>query len=516
MQSTQRVVILPHEPIAPIQADLHGHFTEHLGELVYPGICVPPDGSIANTGGIRQDVVEALKPLEIPVLRWPGGCFADDYHWRDGIGPRDQRPLRINRHWGMTEEPNHFGTHEFIAFCRALGAEPYFAANLGSGSPKEMRDWVEYCNFAGRSTLAEERRANGRESATSEPFGVRYWGIGNENWGCGGNISPEHYAEEYCRYRTYLSSYGDVRVEGIACGPNNADWDWTRRFMETVARGYGDRQRLVQGFAAHYYCGTAGSATHFTDSQWLELLARASAIEGVITGTRQLMDEWDPKRRIKLLMDEWGTWHPVESGKPPRGLYQQNTMRDACVAALTLDTFHRHADKLWMANIAQLINVLQALLLVEEDRVVKTPTFHVFDLYRPHKGATAVRFLTAADTLSDGEASAEWCRTRSLDRQPFRLPAVHGSASIRDGRICVTAVNCHPTQEVELEVELHRSRWRDPETATLAADDLRAANTFTEPARVTLGKTRPVSADAGLLRITVPPGGVVRVLAELE
>jgi len=511
METTQRVIVLPREPIAPIRPDLHGHFTEHLGELVYPGLCVPPDCAIPNTGGIRNDVVEALKPLEIPVLRWPGGCFADDYHWRDGIGPVERRPLRVNRHWGMTEEPNTFGTHEFMAFCRALGAEPYFAANLGSGSPGEFRDWVEYCNFAGRSTLADERRANGSDA----PFGIRYWGIGNENWGCGGHISPEHYAEEYCRFRTYLSSYSGTLAEGVACGPNNADWDWTRRFMETVAHGYGNRLRLVQGFAAHYYCGTAGTATRFTDSQWLELLSRAAAIEGVITGTRQIMDEYDPERRIKLFMDEWGTWHPVEAGKPPKGLYQQNTMRDACVAALTLDTFHRHADKLWMANIAQLINVLQALLLVEGDRVVKTPTYHVFDLYRPHKGATAVRFLSAADMVSDGEASAEWCRTRSLDRQPFRLPAVHGSASILDGRLCVTAVNCHPTQAVELEVELHRARWGEVEVTAFAAEEIRAHNSFEEPERVTMSSGQLHAAREGLLSVPLPPGGILRACGSL-
>lgn len=511
LQTTQRVIVLPEEPIGTINPYLHGHFAEHLGELVYPGICVPPDCPIPNTNGLRNDVLDALRPLRIPVLRWPGGCFADDYHWRDGIGPREQRPLRVNRHWGMAEEPNQFGTHEYVDFCRALGAEPYVAGNLGSGSPAELRNWVEYCNFGGRSTLADERRANGAEA----PFGIRYWGIGNENWGCGGHISPEHYAEEFCRFRSYVSGYPGSPVEAIACGPNNADWDWTRRCFEQLHHGYGNRLRLMDGFAAHFYCHTAGTATEYTEAQWLELLARAYAGEGVIAGTRQIMDEYDRERRIKLLLDEWGTWHPVEAGKPPRGLYQQNTIRDACVAALSLDLFHGFADRLFMANIAQLINVLQALLLVDEEHCIKTPTYHVFDLYRPHQGATAVRLLSAAETVTDGGASAEWCRTRYLDRQPFALRAVHGSASVRDGRLCVTAVNTHPTQPVELEVQLHQARWDEVEAVVLAADEIHAHNTFAEPERVKLSPATTVQARGELLRFEMPPGSVVRLRGAL-
>lgn len=507
----QRVVVAPEEPIGVIHPYLHGHFAEHLGELVYPGICVPPGCSIPNTNGIRNDVVAALRPLGVPVLRWPGGCFADDYHWRDGIGPVDQRPMRVNRHWGMAEEPNQFGTHEFVAFCRALGAEPYFAGNVGSGTPAELRDWVEYCNFAGRSTLADERRANG----AAEPFGIRYWGIGNENWGCGGDMSPEQYAGEFCRFRSYVSSYSGTEVRAIACGANNADWDWTRRFLERMRRHYQDRLRKVQGLAAHYYCGTAGTATEYTESQWLELLARAYAVEGVIAGHRQIMDEYDPERRIPLLLDEWGAWHPVEQGKPERGLYQQNTIRDACVAALSLDVFHNHADRLAMANIAQLINVLQALLLVEEDRCIKTPTFHVFDLYKAHQGAHAVRFETLAETVTDGEASAAWCRTRYLDRGPFALRAVHGSASVRENQVCVTAVNTHPTEPVELEVELYRARWSSAEATLLAADDIHAHNTFADPERVRLSPSQELAPDGDRVRVHLPAGSIVRVLGTL-
>ena len=510
MDSVQRVTVLPREEIGTVNPFLHGQFAEHLGELVYPGVFVGPDSPIPNDGGIRRDVVAALKPLEISVLRWPGGCFADTYHWRDGIGPAAGRPARVNVHWGMAPEPNGFGTHEFVAFCRAIGAEPYFAANLGSAAPEETRDWVEYCNFAGRSALADERRANG----APEPLGIRHWGIGNENWGCGGNMSPREYAEAFARHRSFVFEYPGAPVEAIACGPNEADWEWTRGVLETLrSRG---RLGMAQGLAGHYYCGTAGTATEYTEAQWLELLSKAAAIEGIITGHRAVLDEFDPERRIKLIFDEWGAWHPVEAGKPSGGLYQQNTVRDACVAALTLDTFHNHADKVYMANIAQLINVLQALLLVEGDRVIRTPTYHVFDLYRPHKGGRAVRLESASEVISDGGAQADRCRQCFRDRQPFGLRAVQGSATVKGGVLCVTAVNAHPTEPTELDLSLHAARLGAVEVVTLAADDIHAHNTFDRPEVVGLSAPSAVQAGGERVRIPLPPASVVRVTGPLQ
>jgi alpha-N-arabinofuranosidase len=371
---------------------------------------------------------------------------------------------------------------------------------------------VEYCNFAGRSTLANERRENGAE----EPFGVRFWGIGNENWGCGGLMSPEYYANQFCRFRGFVSDYSGTAAQAIACGQNNADWGWTRRFFAHMRDHYVSRLGRLQGYAAHYYCGTAGTATGYTEDQWLELLAKAHAIEGVITGCRAIMDEYEPERKIPLIFDEWGAWHPVETGKPAGGLYQQNTIRDACVAALTLDVFHNHADKLFMANIAQLINVLQALLLVEEDRCVRTPTYYVFDLYRPHKGAQAVRFESCADAVTDGGASAEYCRSRYLDRSPFALRAVHGSASLRDGELCVTAVNTHPTQTVDLEVELYRAAWSEVEVVALAADDIRAHNTFANPERVQLSAPQTGTARGSVLRHGMSAASVLRLRGRIS
>lgn len=509
MDSVQRITVLPDETIGVINPYLHGHFAEHLGELVYPGIYVGRDSTIPNTSGIRNDVVEALKPLDIPVLRWPGGCFADTYHWRDGIGPIADRPKRVNVHWGMAPEPNHFGTHEFISFCRAIGAEPYFAANLGSAPPKETRDWIEYCNFEGSSTLADERRANGH----TEPFRVRYWGVGNENWGCGGHMTPEQYANEFARYRTSVFNYPDAPVEAIACGPNEWHWDWTRGVFETLAKH--NRLRLMQGFAGHYYCWTAGNATEYTQDQWLELLSKAAAMEGIVTGHRAIMDEYDPERKIKLIYDEWGAWHPVEKGKPTGGLYQQSTIRDACVAALTLDIFHNNADKLFMANIAQMINVLQAVLLVEEDRVVKTPTYHVFDLYRPHKGAQAVRLVSSAETVSDGGASAEHCRRCYRDKQPFALRAVQGSASIKDGILCVTVVNSHPSEPVDLDVEIPKGHMETAEVVALKTSDIHDHNTFTRPDLVKLSCPQTLRASGSHLRVSLSPASVTRIMGKL-
>jgi alpha-N-arabinofuranosidase len=509
MDSIQRITVLPEENIGTINPYLHGHFAEHLGELIYPGIFVGEESAIPNTGGIRNDVVEALKPLEIPVLRWPGGCFADRYHWRDGIGPVSSRPSRVNTYWGMEAEPNHFGTHEFMAFCRLLGAEPYFAANLGSAPPEETRDWIEYCNFGGRSTLANERRSNGQD----EPYKISYWGIGNESWECGGNMTPEQYANEFARYRTFAQNYPGTQIEAIACGPNKWDWEWTRGVFETLK--YRKRLHMMQGFAGHYYCWTAGTATEYSDDQWLELLSKAAAMEGIVTGHRAIMDEYDPERKIKLIYDEWGAWHPVEKGKPPLGLYQQNTIRDACVAALTLDIFHNHADKLFMANIAQMINVLQAVLLVEGDRVIKTPTYHVFNLYKPHKGAQAVRLISSAEAISDGGSFAEHCRKCYRDKQPFELKAIQGSASVRDGVLCVTAVNSHPAQPVEVALEVHKSRLEAAEVVALSADDIHDHNTFDQPDIVKLSPARTVQGSGGCLRVPLPPASVARIIGRL-
>ncbi|HEV2472427.1 MAG TPA: alpha-L-arabinofuranosidase C-terminal domain-containing protein, partial [Chthonomonadales bacterium] len=372
---------------------------------------------------------------------WPGGCFADDYHWRDGVGPAERRPRRVNMHWGNVIETNQFGTHEFIRLCRAAGAQPYLCGNVGSGTPQELRDWVEYCNFPGGSSLSDERRANGAEA----PFGVRYWGVGNENWGCGGSFTPEDYGTEYRRFAGYLRDWGGTALFRIACGPNGNDLEWTRRFFRKLKSDYGDGP-CVHGFSAHYYTwnahGKYGSATEYNKEQWYGLLGQSLRMEDLVVQQRLAMDEVDPYGKIGLIVDEWGTWHPSTSGKNPKFLWQQNTVRDGLVAALTLDIFNRHADKVVMGNIAQTINVLQALLLTEEHKLIKTPTYHVYDLYSPHQGGRAVRLESSSPHISylDDGAAAE-------------IASVAGSASIKNDLCTVTLVNVHAEEPMELVIK---------------------------------------------------------------
>jgi len=446
------VTVLLDEPIGTISPRLYGHFAEHLGCCVNQGLWVGEDSPIPNVAGLRSDVLEALKRLNVPVLRWPGGCFADDYHWEDGVGPRERRPRRVNIWWGENVEDNSFGTHEFLNLCRQLGAEPYLAGNVGSGTPREMRDWVEYCNFAGDSTLARRRAENG----SPQPFNVTHWGVGNENWGCGGNFCPEDYAAEYKRFETYLRDFSGHKLFLAACGPNGNDAAWTRRFFEKLA-GF----PRIHGFAAHYYTwnreGQFGTATEFTTEQYYGLLHKAMGMEQLIVEQRALLDELRPQNKVELIVDEWGTWHPPEPGRHPLHLFQQNTMRDALVASMTLDVFHRHADKLYMANIAQMVNVLQALVLTSEDRMVLTPTYHVFDMYRPHKGATSVRVESDA------------------------LPGLSASASINDHVLTLSVTNPHATSPLDATLRLRDGHFNEMAVTELSHKYIQAHNTFDMP-----------------------------------
>ena len=484
---SSRVRITTHfdQPLAIIRPELYGHFAEHLGGCIDGGIWVGEDSPIANFGGIRSDVLDALRQLHPPVLRWPGGCYADDYHWEDGIGPRASRPRRVNLWWGQGIETNGFGTHEFIQVCRTLGAEPYVAANLGSGSPREMREWMEYCNFAGDSALASRRAANG----SPVPFGVRYWGIGNEAWGCGGNFSPEDYAAEYKRFATYTRDFGGTRPYLIACGPDGNDADWTTRFFSKLGRF-----PQISGFAAHYYCGTAGeSATQYDVNGWYELIEKSSRIEKLIHDQRALLDQFDPQRKIGLIVDEWGTWHAPAPGRNPAHLWQQSTLRDGLVAALTLDIFNRNAEKLVMANIAQTVNVLQAMILTEEDRMLLTPTYHVFELYRSHQGGQSLR--------TDFEAPAISFAAGEEKRQ---IQGLSGSASIKGGTLTLSVVNPHAALPVEAEIDWGGVSMREASISVLTHDDLTAHNTFESP-----GNLRPqISAWQPADRHSFPPASV--------
>jgi alpha-N-arabinofuranosidase len=460
-----RITVCLDEPIAAINPNIYGHFAEHLGACIYGGIWVGEESPIPNVGGIRADVVEALKRIDPPVVRWPGGCFADDYHWRDGIGPREERPRRVNIWWGETIESNAFGTHEFLRFCRLIGAEPYICGNVGSGTPKELRDWVEYCNFPGDSTLAEQRRVNG----SAEPFGVRYWGVGNENWGCGGHFRGDEYAAQYRRFATYLRDLGETSLFLVACGSSGDDTQWTHRFFEALD-GY-DR---IHGFGAHYYCRTAGTATEYTTDEWYTLLHRALRMESIVEQQRAIMDGYDPQREIGLIVDEWGTWHPPAPGRHPRHLWQQNTLRDAMVAASTLDIFNRHADKVVMANIAQTVNVLQAMILTEGEQMLTTPTYHVYEMYKSHHGGESLRFISQTDTIrfSAEEGEAE-------------VPNLQGSASFRDDVLTLSVTNYNVDVPLPADIVLRGARAGEAAVSVLSASDIHAHNTFEEPIRVT-------------------------------
>ncbi len=493
------IEVLLTEPIARIDPNVYGHFAEHLGTCIYGGFC-PGDGSgVGLTGGLREDVVAVLRRVAPPNLRWPGGCFADDYHWQDGIGPAGERPRRINIHWGEVVETNAFGTHEFIELCRALGAEPYICGNVGSGTPRELRDWVEYCNWPGGTGWSDLRAAHGAPA----PFGVRYWGVGNESWGCGGHFSPEEYAAEYRRFATYLRDFGGAELSLIACGPNGNDLDWTRRFFTALREGWG--RTRIHGYGAHYYTGNrdagAGTATDYTDDQWYQLLLKAQGMEALVVQQRALMDAFDPERRIGLIVDEWGAWHPPTPGRPPRFLWQQNTLRDALVAALTLDGFNRHADKVVGANIAQTVNVLQALILTEGDRLLTTPTYHVYDLYRPHQGARAVRALFAAPEVAFTHDGAE-----------RRLFGLAGSASTRGDTLTLTVVNPRIGEPIEATIHLRGDATAREVTETvLTHPDIRAHNTFDAPDAVTLSAPRPLAVAGRSFTHQFAPQSVTRL-----
>ena len=455
-------------PLARVKIDrnIYGHFAEHLGRCIYEGIWVGPESPIPNTNGMRNDVVSALRTIKVPVLRWPGGCFADEYHWMDGIGPREERPSMVNTHWGGVTENNHFGTHEFLELCRQLECEPYICGNLGSGTVREMSQWVEYLNSSGESPMTRLRSANGR----AEPWGVTYWGVGNENWGCGGRMTAEFYADEYRRYALYCRDYEDRKLFRIACGPSGDDERWTDVLMKKAGP-------YMDGLALHYYTSMrapdrrrVGSATEFGEEEWIRLLELGRRLDDLITRHSTIMDVYDAERRVALVVDEWGTWHSVEPGTNPGFLYQQNTMRDALVAASSLDTFNRHADRVRMANIAQTINVLQAMILTDGERMLVTPTYHVFDMYSVHQDAAMV----PVDLVCEPYRHAE-----------IEIPALSCSASVdAAGSLHISLSNANPHRDIPIAIDVHGRSCGAVSGLVLAGDAMSARNTFDHPEAV--------------------------------
>jgi alpha-N-arabinofuranosidase len=462
-----KVLVNAQKPGAKISRHIYGHFSEHLGRCVYGGYWVGEDSPVPNIRGIRQDVVAALKKIKIPNLRWPGGCFADEYHWKDGIGPRQDRPKMVNTHWGGVTEDNSFGTHEFLDLCGQLYCEPYICGNVGSGTVQELSQWVEYCNFDGISPMAGLRKKNGRE----EPWNVKYWDIGNESWGCGGAMTPEFYSDNYRRYAVYARNYGKNSLYRIACGPNGGDYNWTRVLMEKLVKN----RAPVDALSLHYYTvpgdwAKKGSATDFTEDEWFITMKKALFMDELVHKHGAIMDEYDPQKTVALIVDEWGTWFDPEPGSTPGFLYQQNTLRDALVAGITLNIFNNYAARIHMANIAQTVNVLQALILTEKEKMILTPTYHIFDMYKVHQDAVQLPVSLMGEDYTGKNGS---------------IPALSASASKDEkNKIHVSLCNIDPEKEQEINLELSGLGPLSVTGRIVSSADMCAHNTFDAPHRV--------------------------------
>ncbi len=479
------------DPGPVISRYLYGHFLEHLGRAVYDGVWVGTDSDIPNTNGLRTDVIEALKELKVPVVRWPGGCYADEYHWRSGIGPRGERPTTINYSWGGVEESNEFGTHEYFAFLEAIGAEPYIAGNLGTGSGKEMMDWLEYMTSSKHSTLADERRTNGREA----PWAVPFFGVGNESWGCGGQMTPEYYVDLYKRYSEFLEVPGK-KLNKIASGGHDALTEWTEVLSKLRSN--------IDGISHHYYTTPSGvwakkgSATNFKEDEWISTLYRALQVEDHIAAQEAILNAYNPRGNIGLFLDEWGTWYDPTPGTS--ALYQQNTLRDAFVAALHFNVFHRHAERLHMANIAQTVNVLQSMILTKGDQMVRTPTYYAFQMYIPFQDATSL------PVKIDG--------TNRYSLADYEVPALSATAARgTDGKLYVSLANLNPNEASEVTVELD-AKARNPSGTILTADQMNSYNDFGRPESVAPASFDAMQIQGGNLKLTLPAKSIVVIALE--
>jgi alpha-L-arabinofuranosidase len=474
---------------------LYGQFAEHLGSGIYGGIWVGEDSDIPNTRGFRSDVLEALKKLEIPVIRWPGGCFADEYNWRDGIGPRDQRPVRINTHWGWVEEDNAFGTHEFMELIELLDSEAYIAGNVGSAPPREMAQWLEYMTADNDTTLARLRRENGRE----EPWKVPFFGVGNETWGCGGNMTPEYYTHLYKRYATFLKAPDGNGLKKVASGGSNENTDWTEELSSKVDGN-------MDGISHHYYTTPSGEwtpkgkSTGFPEAEWISTLRNTMLIDEYLDLNEAILEKNDPDGDVGLYLDEWGTWYDPEEGHEPGFLYQQNSIRDALVAALNFNIFHEHTKRLHMANIAQTVNVLQAVILTDEEKMLLTPTYHAFEMYIPFQDATFVP-LESGDTAEYvlGDVS---------------VPHVSATAALtNDGKLAIGLVNLHARNPVDVTIGIEGFDAAKASGRVLTGSAIDAHNSFDDRDVV-----RPTSLSADIagedVNVSLPARSVSVIILE--
>jgi len=495
LYAQNKLIINANQGKDTISKDIYGHFSEHLGHCIYGGYWVGENSPIPNTRGIRNDVVKALRDIQIPNLRWPGGCFADTYHWMDGIGPRDKRAKMVNTNWGGVTEDNSFGTHEFLDLCEQLGCEPYITGNLGSGSVEEMSKWIEYMTFDGESPMANLRKQNGHAA----PWKIKFWGVGNESWGCGGHMTPEYYCDLYRRYATFCHDYGNNHLYKIACGPSDANYNWTETLMKNIGRE-------IQGLSLHYYTiptgnwGKKGSATQFDESEYFNTISNTLVMDELINKHSAIMDKYDPQKKVGLIVDEWGVWTDVEPGTNPGFLYQQNSLRDAIVAGINLNIFNNHCDRVKMANLAQTINVLQAVILTDKEKMLLTPTYWVYYLYKVHQNAVLLPVSLTSD---------------SYELNGKKMDAINVSAS-KDaaGKIHITLVNIDPDKAQTIDAELQGFTAKKVSGKMLTAAKINDYNTFDKPNTVSVKDFNSAKLSGGKLNITLPSKSVV--MLEIE
>ena len=482
-----KIVIRADQPGAKIDKAIYGHFAEHLGHCIYGGIYVGDNSDIPNIKGFRTDVVGALKDLKVPLVRWPGGCFADTYHWKDGIGPKSERASIVNIHWGGVTEDNSFGTHEFLDFCELIGADPYICLNVGSGTVREAAEWIEYVTSSNENPMSKLRKQNGRE----KPWNVKYWSAGNETWGCGGNMRPEYYADLYRQYASYMRAPGMYK---IVSGANGSDYNWTEVLMREASR-------MMNGISVHYYTvpkewNKKGSATQFDEATWFNTLEKTLKMEELVTKHSAIMDKYDPNKKVGLLVDEWGTWYDVEPGTNPGFLYQQNTLRDALVAGINLNIFNNHADRVRMSNIAQMINVLQAIILTKDKEMVLTPTYYVFKMYNVHQEAQVLPIEIKCGKYTSGDKS---------------LDAINASASIKNGVVSITLCNLDPVNAQEISFDVQGSKATKISGKIVTASKINAYNDFGKKDEVGLVDFKNAKLANGQVTASIPAKSVVLI-----
>jgi len=496
-----KLYVNPNHKIGHINPEIQGHFSEHLGRCIYEGLFVGEDSKIPNVNGMRTDVVEALKELKLPVLRWPGGCFADEYHWKDGIGEKSGRKKMINTHWGGVVEDNSFGTHEFMELCEQLGCKPYVNGNVGSGTVSEMSEWVEYITMEGVSPMADLRKENGHEDA----WELNYFGVGNESWGCGGNMLPEDYAALYRRYQTYVRNYNPKKpIFKIACGPNADDYDWTDEVMKKCFKKCGPFHGFMDGFSLHYYTvpGTwehKGSATEFSIEEYYTTLKKTLFMEELLSKHSAIMDKYDTNNDVALIVDEWGTWYDVEPGTNPGFLYQQNSIRDALVAGINLNLFNKHCNRVKMANIAQLVNVLQSVILTDGEKMVKTPTYHVFNMYKSHQ---------------DSDLVESFIETEEIGTDESKVPNLTESVSIKDNKLIITLTNLSADSSYPIETVVTDKDMKTV-SAQIVTGDIHMHNTFDNPDAVCVKEFNEIEIVGNALKFNIPASSVMLVEVEL-